>query len=78
MHCAGDNDRPQPERILDVSTLAARSDGNEGDAVPSNRFTEADLEVISRLVGLETITSRDPHCGSHSLYMFEQLTALDR
>lgn len=45
---------------------------------PSSRFSETDLDTISSLVGLETITSTQEHCGSHSLYLFEQLTALDR
>lgn len=42
------------------------------------RFSEADLDAISSLVGLDTITSTEVHCGSSSLYLFEQLTALDR
>lgn len=51
----------------------------EAEAVlSSSRFSEADLDSITSLVGLETITSTEEHCGSRSLYMFEQLTALDR
>ena len=42
------------------------------------RFTEADLESVAGLVGLQTINSAEPHLGSSKLYLFEQLTYLDR
>ena len=56
------------------------SDMSTEDTLPINgeRFTEADLELVSQLVGLQTISSVQEHCGSRSLFMFEQLTALDR
>ena len=64
----------------ELPALMNKSDsGNSGDeASAPSRFTEADLEAISSLVGLETLTSTQQHCGSSSLFLFEQLTALDR
>lgn len=56
----------------------SESGNSDGEVSASSRFTEADLEVISSLVGLETLTSTQQHCGSTSLFLFEQLTALDR
>ena len=69
--------RHQNDQVYDFNHLAARSDGLNSE-LPNNRFTEGDLDVISKLVGLERLTSTETHCGSRSLYMFEQLTALDR
>ena len=60
---------------------AAKASRAASEAAPlatGSRFTEADLGIVSALVGLETISSTEEHCGSRSLYMFEQLTALDR
>lgn len=57
----------------------ANQRGSREAAAPSvSRFNEADLDLVASLVGLETLTSTEEHCGSRSLYMFEQLTALDR
>lgn len=60
------------------STVADDSGSGDDSPAHSTRFTEADLQSISSLVGLETLTSTQEHCGSTSLFMFEQLTALDR
>ena len=56
-------------------------EGGEGDlegAGTSGRFTEGDLISVAQLVGLQTITSTQEHAGSRSLFLFEQLTRLDR
>lgn len=56
---------------------------NASTALPSSspceaRFTEADLDSVAGLVGLQTIRSAEPFMGSSKLYLFEQLTYLDR
>ena len=56
-------------------------EGGEADlegAGTSGRFTEGDLLSVAHLVGLQTITSTQEHAGSRSLFLFEQLTRLDR
>lgn len=39
---------------------------------------EADLESVVGLIGLQTINSVQEYDGSRQLYLFEQLTHLDR
>ena len=84
LSCAGSSDASRLTRVDtpdEFPALLNKSDsGNsEGEALASSsRFTEADLETISSLVGLETLMSTQQHCGSTSLFLFEQLTALDR
>lgn len=39
---------------------------------------EADLECVAGLIGLQTITSVEEHEGLRQLFLFEQLTHLDR
>lgn len=71
---------PEPHGGRSLGRQPAVDDASgSGDDIPmhSTRFTEADLEAISSLVGLETLTSTQEHSGSSSLFMFEQLTALD-
>lgn len=65
------------ERSHTVSESTEDHSTDDGTQVKS-RFSESDLQAITELVGLETLTSRSQHCGSSSLYLFEQLTALDR
>lgn len=67
------------DRVVLSRQPAAGDDSGSGEESSANstRFTEADLQSISYLVGLETLTSTQEHCGSTSLFMFEQLTALD-
>lgn len=42
------------------------------------RFVEGDLECVANLIGLQSITSVHEHQGSRRLFLFEQLTHLDR
>jgi hypothetical protein len=42
------------------------------------RFVESDLECVANLIGLQSITSVREHEGSRRLFLFEQLTHLDR
>ena len=39
---------------------------------------EEDLECVKGLIGLQTITSLQEYDGSKQLFLFEQLTHLDR
>lgn len=48
------------------------------ETVGETRFTEADLACVAGLIGLQTITSTQEHQGSRRLFLFEQLTHLDR
>ena len=50
----------------------------EPDAVSEARFVEEDLECVKGLIGLQTITSLQEYDGSKQLFLFEQLTHLDR
>ena len=50
----------------------------EVDAAAAARFVEEDLECVKGLIGLQTITSLQEYDGSKQLFLFEQLTHLDR
>ena len=50
----------------------------EPDAASEARFVEEDLECVKNLIGLQTITSLQEYDGSKQLFLFEQLTHLDR
>ena len=50
----------------------------EPSAVSDARFVEEDLECVKGLIGLQTITSLQEYDGSKQLFLFEQLTHLDR
>ena len=39
---------------------------------------EQDLDCVAGLIGLQTIASVEEHEGSRQLFLFEQLTHLDR
>lgn len=39
---------------------------------------EGDLDCVANLIGLQTIASVEEHEGSRLLFLFEQLTHLDR
>lgn len=83
--CTDSADLPLP-RLAQPDALDAcnNAPGNtesgslEDETSAPSRFIESDLGAISSLVGLETLTSTQFHCGSSSLFLFEQLTALDR
>lgn len=46
--------------------------------LPQVRFVEQDLDCVAGLIGLQTIASVEEHEGSRQLFLFEQLTHLDR
>ncbi len=50
----------------------------EADALAEAKFVEEDLECVKGLIGLQTITSVHEYDGSKELFLFEQLTHLDR
>jgi hypothetical protein len=64
----------QPNLLpLDVAQADA-----EPEAGSEARFVEEDLDSVVGLIGLQTITSVQEYDGSKQLFLFEQLTRLDR
>ena len=57
---------------------AAPAGCEAAEAVSEARFVEGDLESVVGLIGLQTITSEQEYDGSRKLFLFEQLTHLDR
>ena len=61
--------------LLPVDTAQADA---EPEAGSDARFVEEDLESVVGLIGLQTINSVQEYDGSKQLFLFEQLTRLDR
>jgi hypothetical protein len=54
---------------LSYGEMEVASDGDDG------RFGESELPILTAMLGLQSITAAD---GGQSMYLFEQLTYLDR
>ena len=74
-----------PARLISLGSsagtaaeVAAAAAADEGSSNAEARFVEADLAAVAGLIGLQSITSTLEHAGSRRLFLFEQLTHLDR
>ena len=78
---AGHTGHAETEGPMQANLLtedAAPAGCEAAEAVSEARFVEGDLESVVGLIGLQTITSEQEYDGSRKLFLFEQLTHLDR